>query len=169
MSEITQEQWLEHQAEKAEHERQETARFFDEFWRPIVCNQDGTIDQDKLNAELWDYYTFMGSAAEVYCEITGNQISKINTLPQAIIAVHEDHVQECIREAVEEETEDLRSRIATLESQLEQARTALEEAAVTMTHARTFIFSRLKMHPTGIALYDEATAALQALREGGEG
>lgn len=126
MSEITHEQWTEYQAEKAEHERQEMARFFDEFWRPIVCNQDGTINQDKLNAELWDYYTFMGTAAKVYDGITGGRVSKINTLPEAILAENEDHLQRCIQEAVEEETEDLRSRIATLEAQVEQAREALE-------------------------------------------
>lgn len=63
----------------------------------------------------------------------------------------------------------LRDRITTLESQLEQARTALEEAAITMNHARTFITSRQKMHATGVALYDELLSALQALREGGEG
>lgn len=58
------------------------------------------------------------------------------------------------------------ARIATLESQLEQARAALEKAAITMNHARTFITSRQKMHATGVALYDELLFALQALREG---
>jgi len=45
---------------------------------------------------------------------------------------------------------------------------ALEKAAITMNHARTFITSRQKMHATGVALYDELLSALQALREGGE-
>lgn len=31
----------------------------------------------------------------------------------------------------------------------------LREVAVTMRHARTFITSREKMHPTGVELYDQ--------------
>lgn len=160
MSEITFEQWTEYQAEKAEHERQEMARFFDEFWRPIVCNPDGCINQDKLNAELWDYYTFMGTAAKVYDGITGGRVSKINTLPEAILAENEDHLQRCVREA--------------LEAQVEQARGLIDSAMEMMGEG----CASCNACPVG-GPYDphcpfggwlEARSGfLQALREGGEG
>lgn len=38
----------------------------------------------------------------------------------------------------------------------------LQDVIVTMRHARVFITSREKMHPTGIQLYDELLAKLEA-------
>ena len=40
----------------------------------------------------------------------------------------------------------------------------LEEIIVTMRHARIFITSREKMHPTGVQLYDELLEKLVARR-----
>jgi len=39
----------------------------------------------------------------------------------------------------------------------------LSEMIVTLKHARTFISSRNKMHPTGIELYDELIVFLENL------
>lgn len=38
----------------------------------------------------------------------------------------------------------------------------LRDVIVTMRHARIFITSREKMHPTGVQLYDELLAKLEA-------
>lgn len=40
----------------------------------------------------------------------------------------------------------------------------LEEIIVTMRHARVFLTSREKMHPTGVALYDELLQKLTSRR-----
>lgn len=54
-----------------------------------------------------------------------------------------------------------------LEPDRSPSRAFLEEVLVTLEHARTFITSREKMHPTGVGLYDEDIAKLrEALRPG---
>lgn len=40
-------------------------------------------------------------------------------------------------------------------NELTTQRALLHEALITLTHARIFISTREKMHPTGISLYDE--------------
>lgn len=46
------------------------------------------------------------------------------------------------------------------EAQARDRKELLREVAVTMRHARTFITSREKMHPTGIDLYDQLLAEI---------
>ena len=71
-------------------------------------------------------------------------------------------------------------RIAALEAQLEEAnslahsramtierlRGLLQDLAVTMKHAYTFITSREKMHPDGVALYEQDIERIKAELEG---
>lgn len=42
---------------------------------------------------------------------------------------------------------------------------ALEDALVTLRHARVFVTSREKMHPDGVKLYDELIDRLSALEQ----
>jgi len=44
---------------------------------------------------------------------------------------------------------------------VQQYRDLLLECLVTLRHARTFIGSREKMHPTGIELYEKLTADIE--------
>jgi hypothetical protein len=56
-----------------------------EFWKDIVENPDGTINIEQVKKELADYKMVMGIFREVYCELTGDRISKVNTNAEAII------------------------------------------------------------------------------------
>jgi hypothetical protein len=75
---------------------------FKEFWMPLIST-NGVFDLDKLALELWDYYRFMLSAAEVYCHITGNLISKVNTCASAVISVADDRIEDLIEEAIDDQ------------------------------------------------------------------
>jgi len=60
---------------------------------------------------------------------------------------------------------DLKAILASL-SASNAMRDALEEARLTLAHARVFIGSRQKMHPDGQKLYDEAIAQAEAALAG---
>ncbi len=76
---------------------------WDEFWAPIVCDPDGTVNWDKLKRELFDYRTLMGSVPRVYMHVTGGRVSKPNTDPGVVCQLADEREQEAIDEAVSEE------------------------------------------------------------------
>jgi hypothetical protein len=65
-----------------------------EFWRPIICNEDGSINLEQLKLELCDAANFMGFAASVYDHATGGRCTKVNTLPSVVKALIDDHITE---------------------------------------------------------------------------
>jgi hypothetical protein len=63
---------------------------FDEFWREIVVNPDGTLNLDALKRELHDYRALLENVPEVYAHVSGGKVSKANTDPVHVKAAHED-------------------------------------------------------------------------------
>jgi hypothetical protein len=84
----------------------EVKKDWEEFWRDIIYFPDGQLDMDQVMLKLHDYHVFMGTAAEVYCTLTGNRISKINTKAEAIIGQIRENENRDIDEAVKEAKED---------------------------------------------------------------
>jgi hypothetical protein len=76
-----------------------------EFWRPLVCNPDGSLNEEAVRNELSDFSMLMRFYSVVLCEVTGGHISKTNTHPSAVVSVFSDYLTERIEEAVREETE----------------------------------------------------------------
>ena len=76
-----------------------TLKDLTDFWKS-AWDEDGT--REKIINELWDYTVFMENTAKVYDHLTRGNISKVNTLPQAVIDEVERIHQEEIDEAVEE-------------------------------------------------------------------
>jgi hypothetical protein len=74
-------------------------REYDEFWRDIVENPDGTLNKDQVMRELSDYSGLMRRAAEVYEHVTGGRISKPETAARAVIQQHDEHVMEAVERA----------------------------------------------------------------------
>jgi hypothetical protein len=73
---------------------------YDEFWRDIVEQPDGTLNLDQVKRELADYAGLMRRVAEVYEHVTGGRISKPETLASAVIQVHDEHVMEVVEHAL---------------------------------------------------------------------
>lgn len=63
---------------------------YQDFWKEIVENPDGSLNLDQVKRELSDYHSFMGTAAEVYMHITDGKISKIQTTAGAIISIADE-------------------------------------------------------------------------------
>ncbi|MFF4417048.1 hypothetical protein ACFYY8_31390 [Streptosporangium sp. NPDC001559] len=83
-------------------EQPDYEKTYDEFWKEIVERPDGTLDLDQLKRELADYRMVLREVGEVYCHVTGGQISKPHTAAATVIAVADDRVQEIVAEAIAE-------------------------------------------------------------------
>lgn len=74
---------------------------YKEFWKDLV-EKDGAVNMDALMRELHDYRTLMHNATAVYCHVTGNRISKLNTASDAVISVADDVASERLNEALQD-------------------------------------------------------------------
>lgn len=75
------------------------------FWGPLVCNEDGSLNEEHVRNELRDFSTLLHYYSTILCAITGNRISKEMTHPSAVVGVFEDWLTERVEEAVTEEVE----------------------------------------------------------------
>ena len=53
---------------------------YEDFWKGIVENEDGTLNKDQVMRELSDYSMVMDNCAKAYCLMTHQRISKQNTM-----------------------------------------------------------------------------------------
>jgi len=69
-----------------------------EFWKPIVCNEDGSMNTEQVKKELHDFLFMIQNVPVVYDHITGGIISKPLTDPKAVIDQAEEHYRKCFEE-----------------------------------------------------------------------
>jgi len=67
----------------------EVETVWNDFWKEI-CEQNGVLNRDQIKRELFDFKRLQDSAGKVYDHVTGGQISKLNTDPDAVIAAADD-------------------------------------------------------------------------------
>ena len=58
-----------------------------EFWKGIVCNEDGTINVEQLKKELCDFSVMIGEVPKVYVAVTGGTLSKPLYSADTVISV----------------------------------------------------------------------------------
>lgn len=81
---------------------------WESFWKPIVSNEDGTINIEQVKKELADFSFVMEQVPKVYCHITGDRMSKVMYRAEDVIRVADDYFNEQLKEALKDELEDLR-------------------------------------------------------------
>lgn len=101
----------------AERDALKAARESDEFWRDWVWGGEKP-DAEAIRKELADYNMVMDYAAKVYCHVTGDAISKLNTLPEVVCSVADDYYDRITKEYVAQETEALREELEALKETL---------------------------------------------------
>lgn len=78
---------------------------WEEFWKSICTNEDGSINLDQVKRELADYKYVLSQVPMVYCHITNDALSKANYDARTVIAKTDDcvneHVNNCLDEVVE--------------------------------------------------------------------
>ena len=67
-------------------------QIYDEFWKRIVENEDGTLNKDQVARELADCKIYMDHLTEIYCWASGDAVSKPNTLPSVVIGLAEERL-----------------------------------------------------------------------------
>lgn len=63
---------------------------YNDFWKEIVENEDGTLNKDQVMRELSDYSMVMDNCARAYVRMTDGLISKQNTLFSEVESIFED-------------------------------------------------------------------------------
>lgn len=64
---------------------------YEDFWRALVENPDGSLNVAQVKLELSDFHKVMRMVPKVYDHITGGVVSKIMTDPDVVIALADDH------------------------------------------------------------------------------
>jgi len=67
---------------------------WEEFWKEICVNPDGSLNLDAIQRELYDYSMIMREASMVYGYVTGGKVSKPNTCADVVISMAEDYFSE---------------------------------------------------------------------------
>lgn len=92
----------------------EVEKNWQDFWKELVTNSDGTINVDQVKKELYDFHFVMHGAGKVYDALSWGRVSKPNTDPDVVIRVVQDLEQQNINEAVKEERERIEEHIKAI-------------------------------------------------------
>jgi len=88
-----------------------TAEEEKDFWNPIIRNSDGSLNEEQIMKELYDCHLMMHISSTVFCEITGNKVSKPNTLPGVILQFAEEEEAKRQSEALAEQKQEFTDQI----------------------------------------------------------
>jgi predicted RNase H-like nuclease (RuvC/YqgF family) len=106
--------------------QKEIDKEYNEFWKEIVENKDGTINKEQLKKELYDFHILIGNASKVYDALT-KTISKPMTPPEYVIEEAREIMNEEISEALEEYKEDYEAEIKGLKAENANLRREIDE------------------------------------------
>lgn len=54
----------------------EPEQVYQDFWKEIICDEDGNIDIEQVKKELCDFYKMIQEVPKVYSAITDGHLSK---------------------------------------------------------------------------------------------
>jgi hypothetical protein len=80
---------------------------YNDHWKPIVENPDGTLNKDQVARELSDALSLCRHLTEIYAEVSNGQVSKPFTLPSVVIAMYHDSLMEAGDQAIRDLIESL--------------------------------------------------------------
>lgn len=81
---------------------------YENFWKEIVENPDGTINKDQIAKELYDFSRLISNLSSLYSYITGGMVSKPMTNVSAVTSLFEEELQEAYKRGYEDAKEDLK-------------------------------------------------------------
>jgi hypothetical protein len=73
---------------------QDYEQTWEEFWKDICTNKDGSINLDQVKRELHDYKRLLKNIPEVYCHVTGDSVSKPFADPKVVCDIADRYYQE---------------------------------------------------------------------------
>lgn len=79
------------------------------IWLPLLYT-DGQLDLQKIKNEMHDLWFVYQQVGKVYCELTGDKLSKTNYYADVIIGLHNEEVQNSYDEGYSDASEDLKEK-----------------------------------------------------------
>jgi hypothetical protein len=70
---------------------------WEELWKPLILT-NGKLDEHKVKNEMQDLVFIYKQVAEVYCYITGNQLSKAMYYADEVKMAFDDEITRCVNE-----------------------------------------------------------------------
>lgn len=98
---------------------EEVEKVYQDFWKDIVENEDGTLNVEQVKKELADYSMVMDNCSSAYEEMSGSLITKPNTYFSEVLKIFQekfwnvDFVKDDIRDMLKDVDD-----IETLKSEL---------------------------------------------------
>ena len=69
---------------------EEVEKEYEEFWKDIVENEDGTLNKEQVKKELCDFSMVMDNCSKAYMEMTRGYISKPNTYFSEVLGIFQE-------------------------------------------------------------------------------
>ena len=69
---------------------EEVEKVYQEFWKDIVENEDGTLNVEQVKKELADYSMVMDNCSSAYEEMSGSLITKPNTYFSEVLKIFQE-------------------------------------------------------------------------------
>ena len=94
-------------------------KIYQEFWKEIVENEDGTLNVEQVKKELADFSMVMDNCTSAYSEMSGSLITKPNTYFSEVLKIFQekfwnvDFVKDDIRDMLKDvdDIEELKSEL----------------------------------------------------------
>lgn len=80
---------------------------YESFWKPIVENEDGTLNKDQVARELSDALTLQEHLTEIYGVVSGDRVSKPFTLPSVVAEMYRESLTEAADDAIRDLVSDI--------------------------------------------------------------
>lgn len=71
-------------------EDKELEQNYNEFWKEIIENEDGTLNKEQIKKELFDYSMVMDNCTRAFMEMTNGLVSKPNTKFFEVLSIFQD-------------------------------------------------------------------------------
>jgi len=81
-----------------EKEAQDYEIKYNDFWKDIVENKDGTLNKDQVARELFDYSSLLDNVPTVYSHVTGDTLSYPSYCASSVIEAYETNLEEKYKE-----------------------------------------------------------------------
>ena len=69
---------------------EEVEKVYQEFWKDIVENEDGTLNVEQVKKELADFSMVMDNCSSAYEEMSGSLITKPNTYFSEVLKIFQE-------------------------------------------------------------------------------
>lgn len=92
-------------------------KLWEEFWKDICTNEDGTLNLEQIQRELADFHFMIKHVPKVYCTVTGDTLSKPTYDSKTVIKYYENHLNEVVSDRFDEVIEELEGMIAGIDDE----------------------------------------------------